>query len=49
MSQSLDRIMISLLFLMNTDTQILNNAISFTAKTYHDIGQIHAEQVHINS
>ena len=33
------------LLLASTDTQTLNNAIEFTAKTYHEIGQMHAEQV----
>lgn len=27
------------------DTSTLNNAIGFTAKTYHEIAELHAEQV----
>ena len=33
------------LLMTSTDAQILTGAISFTAKTYQDIGQMHAEQV----
>ena len=33
------------LMLTFTDAKTLNNAIAFTAKTYHEIGQLHAEQV----
>ena len=35
-------------FSLFTDTSTLNNAIGFTAKTYHEIAEMHAEQVGCN-
>lgn len=37
-----------LMLLTFADTSTLNNAIGFTAKTYHEIAELHAEQVGCN-